>query len=601
MLHGTNKMLQCSKLLHRRARGACYLRRVLEPVVLHQTRFNAPGLAPDPRGIALGKECAVLVPSLDALVNWFRVLSDEISLDDLLPALHIAEVEGALGSRELLLRFEAGSSHQCDRASRLSMLVGGLCFTGAGRHFVKYRDASAPFGYDIAPTEADRGDGQRGLGAADVILHAPAFTQGYKVRRELPFGQLVFRLSPRRLPGPVAGDREERSLLWMLVAPGLARSVLGYLYRNRVAGEAVMVQRLGPGSSLDAQHEGRDGRAGKRLLVRVHDLPERMLALFCEVPGVSLYRPVEGAPQVVVELGYRHPLRLESCLGLFDRRRFYVFAGRADGVEVLTEGVTGGDAADRSGASPSASPSASGDGGPLPLAAIAHLVSGDFVLEKGAPVEGRASPAPELRLALRLVVSSTSAPGSAPAGAAGGARRAIVAVLVPWARAEWLKRIVFALPPQLLASCRCAPVDEGLLVVTSSPSGQSAAATAGAVDRLPLGELLYEAAPSVLAPVGFELSPRVTPEVLSELVGGVGGRQLVLRPGPEGKVRAIAIEEALFEPLSRRLLGPIPVEARTRSGPLREDAPPRNATVVNDPAGVFPLWGFRPASEREEP
>ena len=35
-----------------------------------------------------------------------------------------------------------------DRMAETARLVGGSTFTGTSRHFVQYRDAAAPFGYD---------------------------------------------------------------------------------------------------------------------------------------------------------------------------------------------------------------------------------------------------------------------------------------------------------------------------------------------------------------------------------------------------------------------------------------------------------------------
>ena len=468
--------------------------------------------------------------------------------------------------------------------------MGGLCFTGSGRHLVKYRDAQAPLGYDVAPTDMER-DGERVAPEAQVILHAPAFTHGYRLHREVPFAQLVFRLSPRQIPGPgprpVESDLQERALLWLLVEPGLSRSVLVYLFRNRVAGEAVMVERGGPASAFSATSPG-DARR-RRLLVRVHDLPARMLSLFASLPGVTVFRPVDGAAHVVVEVGFRHPLRLESCLALFDRRYFYVFAGKADAVEVLTEGVAGG-AADSS----TERREATRAGDPLPLASIDRLVSGDFQLTQAAPQPAAWSDASRLRVKLGLVPSGLLVPGAASDGRTGGAPRGIAGLLIPWERAEWLKRLVFALPPTLVATCRAAAIDEGLLVVAAAGGGAS-----GALDRLPLGELLYEAAPGILAPVGFEIAPRVTPEVLDMLVGGAHGRQLVLRRDADGLgLRAIAVDEGLFEPLSRRLLGAIPVEPRARSPRLPAPAASAAGTVTNDPVGPFPLWGYLPPDRR---
>src|ERR1700761_93978 len=121
---------------------------MLEPVALNQTRFNVPGIAPDNRGVALGKQGALLFASVDRLVGFFRIFGDESSLDELLPKLKIHQVRTPLLAREFLVLFAASSSYLVDRAARIAGLLGGLSFTGSGKHFVKYRDGKSPLGYD---------------------------------------------------------------------------------------------------------------------------------------------------------------------------------------------------------------------------------------------------------------------------------------------------------------------------------------------------------------------------------------------------------------------------------------------------------------------
>ncbi len=50
---------------------------MIERVALHQTRFHAPGLAPDARGVAIGQKLAILFSSLDRLVGFFRIYSEQ--------------------------------------------------------------------------------------------------------------------------------------------------------------------------------------------------------------------------------------------------------------------------------------------------------------------------------------------------------------------------------------------------------------------------------------------------------------------------------------------------------------------------------------------
>src|SRR6185369_13045857 len=125
--------------------------------------------------------------------------------------------------REFLVFFHASTSYLLDRASRISGLFGGLAFTGSGKHYVKYRDNSAPLGYDIGALHTD---------PADFVLYADTFTQGYNRMKDVGFDQLVFRLSLRKLPG--ADDQADRDVLWLVARKGLARSLLIYLWRNRI-------------------------------------------------------------------------------------------------------------------------------------------------------------------------------------------------------------------------------------------------------------------------------------------------------------------------------------------------------------------------------
>lgn len=513
---------------------------MLEPVTLHQTRFNAPGLTPDARGVALGRQGAVLFPSLDALVSFFRVLSDEVTLDDLLPSLALHEARGPTGSLAFLVLFQAETSYVLDRAARVASLLGGLTFTGSGKHLVKYRDAASPLGYDVDALSGEPGD---------AILYADRFTQPLHFARAIPFAQLVFRLSPRRVPGTPGREARERATVWIQTTPGLATSVLSYLHRSRVATSAMMVERDGGRSAFgDRDHRGR------YLLVRARELPQRILDLFAEVPGIALFTPV--LDNVLVELGFRHPLHLEACKAVFSPDKLYLFAGQAsvglrtgDGVDVVT-------------------PPREGE-------ALA-LVDGEKLVAVGFDLESRADPRPaapsgpppSLRVSLRLV------PSMQPP-------RRVCAALLDWSQAEHLRKLVFALPPPVLSGCRVAALQTGLLVVAGTGQG---------LDTVPLGEPLWEVAPSILVSLGWEILPRIDDALLAERLGAGKGRTVLLLAHAE---RPLAVDEEAFEPLGRRLLARLEPDLAARSerlGPPRAAAAP---TVVNDPAGLFPLWGYR--------
>jgi hypothetical protein len=496
---------------------------VLEPVALNQTRFNVPGIAPDNRGVVLGKQGALLFASVDRLVGFFRIFCDESSMDDLLPKLKIHQLRTPLMAREFLVLFAASSSYLLDRAARIAGLLGGLPFTGSGKHFVKYRDPQSPLGFDATALSSE---------PADFVLYADTFTQGYQKVKDVPFEQLVFRLSPRRLPGTPADDTQDRELLWLTVRPGLGRALLTYLWRNRVKAEATFVA-----PAQTAAGAGSFGQGASFVLIRVHDLPPRMLELFGAVPGVEIFRPV--GENVVVQVGYRHPLRLESCASIFDKERFYVFSGTRDAVDVLMA--------------------------PPPLVPATDLIGGGFDLgERPEPVEQTPREPDKLEVQLKLVPAQT-------------ARRRVTATLVSWAHADRLRKLVYALPPTMLATYRVAALTEGLFVVGEQ-----------GIDGLPIGDLFQEAAPSIFVPLGMEFLPRVGAAVLTDHVGGVNGRYVVF----PHHGRPLALEHAAFEPLGRRALARLDVEVRVRDARLPPPRATTPATVVNEELSALPLWGF---------
>ncbi len=59
----------------------------LEHVAQGQARFMTPGVAPDPRGVLLGRYCLLLFPTLEGVVSWLRLYSAEGSLDELISGL----------------------------------------------------------------------------------------------------------------------------------------------------------------------------------------------------------------------------------------------------------------------------------------------------------------------------------------------------------------------------------------------------------------------------------------------------------------------------------------------------------------------------------
>ena len=121
---------------------------MLQRVGIGQARFNVPGLAPDNRGVVVGRQMALRFPALDRLVSFLRLWSAEQPLDDLGPGLRILQARASAGTRDLLAVVPVASAALADVAARATRTAGGQCFTGAGKHFVQYRHGRAPLGYD---------------------------------------------------------------------------------------------------------------------------------------------------------------------------------------------------------------------------------------------------------------------------------------------------------------------------------------------------------------------------------------------------------------------------------------------------------------------
>src|SRR5690606_2953815 len=96
-------------------------------------------------------------------------------------------------------------------------------------------------------------------------VHGEDFVQSFTVEGELPFVDLLFRLSIRRLPGR-GGRPEGEADLVVVVERGLGDGVVRYLWRNRVAARLALVSAAG--TSAFEQHR-------PYLYLRVSALPAR--------------------------------------------------------------------------------------------------------------------------------------------------------------------------------------------------------------------------------------------------------------------------------------------------------------------------------------
>ncbi len=501
----------------------------LEHVAQGQTRFFTPGVAPDPRGILLGRFVVMTFATLEGAVSWFRLYSSEASLDELLSNLTITKCKTALGGREIVVQIPAVSSYAADRAARLSRLVGGGVYTGTAKHFVKYRDDRSPYGYDAVDIGAMPA-------STDFMVHGDEFAQGYVREGELPFAKLLFRLSIRKVPGGDTLDADDRGELYLAVARGLSEGIIRYLWRNRVEAQAGLFT---PGST-----SAFDDRGGDRgyMLIHVRGLPERILALFMGTPGIDVFRPAGTSAAVAV--GYSHPIDLGSCASVFPNDTFHLF-WPGDRVDVLP--------------------------GPIELSDIADLTSVDIELDRPRDPTQHGGKAPEpIGVELKLAASM-------------GPPRRVVATLIPVAHGNRLKRILFALPPVSLRGHRVAATDRGILVIGSEN-----------LDVIPLGQLLSELTPGLLVPLGMDVVPRVTPEVLARALGHQPGLVTVFTT--DGK--PFQINESAFQTLERRSLAKMEVDQAETTDYAAQ--PPADAQVVNDAVGRFALWGYPDAPDRKQ-
>ena len=263
---------------------------MLDRIALHQTRLRTPGIALDAKGVALGAKGLVLLPSLDRLVGFLALYSRSASLGDLLGSLSIDLVRSKLGSREVVMSFAADTSERMDRMAEIARLSGGYLFTGTKRHFVQYRDAAAPFGYDvreIAPTDAS------------IALYHSSFSQLYEPERNIAIASLVLRLEPQLAPeaGREPGPR------WICAEAGLGPALIHYFVRSRVEAE-VGVAEWPPASEFEPAPL-------RRYLFKLGQLPERMTSLLTTTPGLAVFVP--AGPGAAVEVGFRHPIQLRAC------------------------------------------------------------------------------------------------------------------------------------------------------------------------------------------------------------------------------------------------------------------------------------------------
>jgi len=518
------------------------------------------GLAPDGRGIAVGREALIVFESLDRAVAFLGAYSVEGSLDDLLPTMTLERAHRTGGGSALLLRCEASDGYALDRLTRLAGAARSQLYAGAGSVFVRYRETRAPFGYDLAVpiaellaagTNVSGAAGSAGLTADEVLVVDQEFFSRYQVRDRIDPIELIQRLDLRSVTLPLEGVSADpdlcgmRDMALVLVAPGVAERVLAYLWRKEIAMAGVRVALA------------EDRRAS--LLLRLRNPSGRILDVLRPIPGIELFVPVSS--RAAVEVGWTHPIHLASASSCLPGDEMYLFRGKARRVERI-------------------------DGAP-------RFVDGRFLVE--TKVELRAAEFEvepvQMREAGRLRVDLRLRPSSMV--------REPRASLVAWTDIELLRRLVYLVPPTALAAARLVPLTEGLLILFGGAQSSTGGARIGRDGRavsvgtvIPLGRRFAEVAPGVLVPDGHELWPRLRPQLIRELLGLEGeDRAVFLDPESGAGREPVLIKDAHMMSLDAAAIGTLSSEEASMVEPSLPALEP--GTIQNQRLGRFALWGFR--------
>ena len=508
---------------------------MLERVGAGQTRFTIPGLTLDGRGVASGRQMVVRFTSLDRMIAFLRLWSGEQALEPGESGLRLVQARVAGGPRDALAILSLPSATLGDAMARAARTAGGQCFVGAGKHFVQYRDPRAPLGYDVTRLEAVSD-------TVSLVLYGLDQTRAYSVEAEIPLEKLLLNLELQREPRLPAVESGQDSFL-LTVRRGLGHVVLEYLNRTLAQHPSLRASAAlcePPGDSAFK-------REPAFWLVRLSDVPPRLLGLLTRTPGLMLFAPI--LDHVAVAIGYRHPLHLGACRHALPEDRMYLFAPPPRGVIVID---------------------------PTPV--LAPL--GDLVR-----IGGRAGARLDGASAADVAVMRPAAPEplviplrieAAPAQVAHAS-----AALVPWERVGWLRSLCYALPATALRGYRVAVLERGVLVMAPD-----------VLTGIPFGQLLHAPGPGLLVPLGYEIRPRVSPLELAAGAGATGGALVVFSAPdtPPFRIPAEAIESLQASALADPRLGRLAVEPSVAPP---HSPPPPEVEIENHPLGPMPLWGMK--------
>jgi len=502
---------------------------VLEHIALNQERFKAPGLRADSRGIAIGERGLLRFGTLTQVVGFFRALTDEQSLDSLLPTLRIIKARSRIQGIELLVDLPAQGSHMLDRAAAIARLLRGEVYTGRAPHFVNYRDTQAPFGYDV----------QRLVQLRDgICLYTPTGPMPFSEDGEISFRGLLLSLSLVRRRAT-----QDKGTVFIRVPPGLRNATQRFLWNREIHGGVAELRR---------QASGRFDEGETFYLFKVENLPARLLPLFEGLPGVELYHTRRS--NVFVQRGFAHPFALESCRKALDDDGLYFFSGHRDACDQVVgepvfvdidnlKAVELEDDALR----PDLEAVVIGQGGRKPVG-----WTSDQVAE-----------------ALHYPVHLMHRPGL---------QAGVVGLFIQSAtEMAWLKRIIYALPQTALEDYRMAVTDQGCLVVNRL-----------GVELIPIGMQLREIFNGVFIPANTQFSPPIGYDQLQRHLKLKPNHLYFL---PAGLQQAFAVPEGLFRPVANYLLADAEFVAVTDRAPTERMELAEAVEMVNRDIGYFALWG----------
>jgi hypothetical protein len=492
-----------------------------------QVRFVLPQLTVDARGVAFGRDLALRFATMERLVAFFRLASSDMGIDELGAQLRIHFTRAAQGTREVLLTIEHAALHVVDAVLGATRAAQGTAFSGTGRHFVTVRDRNAPLGYDVESLSSE---------ACDIVLYGhDSRPQALSFEGELSVLQLFLRLELLRVKRGPEGLSAQKvpSTLYVTVRRGLGPALLQSLHHAGVHAFATVIEE----PTVDI-----GGSAARSTwLVRIENAPKRLWGTLLHTPGLVAY--FQANENVLVPIGFRHPVHLEACKSIFPDDQMVLFATAPSSVRVIR---------------------------PLPqLLPIEDLVRlpsmGTFSAANLAPVRPSSSGlAVDLRT--QLTVIRVPPRGEVP-----------VATLVPWAHVRWIKRIGAGLPLSILANYKVAALTRGLLVYGHE-----------GLQWMPFGNLLRAAAKGVLVPVGHALRPAVSAALLEEQLGTADG-SLVVFPSVDEAPFRVAFSDLVA--LERHVLGELAVTPDPSTHTLETIEPGPSPDIRYKSGIAMPLWG----------